>query len=1042
MKPFYLAWNTRRAIGVFLALFIAVLLGTTAEAEEPKTLKGVALVIGQSKYTHITPLPNPANDARDMSKLLTDLGFDGRAVTDRDASKLSRDLERFVEDAEGADIAFLYYSGHGIEAGGENYLVPVNADDASLGNASEELVSLSQVVDKLKATVPVVIVLVDACRTNPFPANAQLKATPDSPAQPVTVSGLGAPRGAAVVEQVPAATDNLGTVIGFAAEPGRPALDGAVGGNSPYAAALLRHLSAMKGAELGSVMRMVTEEVYLSTDTRQRPWVNESLRRMLYLGVAPDEPEGEDGLINGERRQLLLTIADLPTLERQQVESIAKEDGVPLSALYGVLRALGAKDMPKDPAALDKILKKQAETLKKMMAERKALDIDDPEIKKLADSADRALQQGAIGVARQFLDDAVKRIEEMALAVDAAEQAVKMAQGSIEKAKEDIAKAQEAVKQAEEDFKKAEQDLKKKRLADAAIYARRAEASSLAFDYEAAAKDYAKAWALAQKYDDKLKWNYKNLEAEALNSYGYQKGENAALLKSIAVYEEILTFIPAGEKNADWAITRNNMGVAYLNLAERAGDNKQLEQAAQIFRDSLTVLTRQSDPVNWAATQNNLGNALLNLGKRQIDSKQLEEAVAAYRAVLEVRSREKTPVDWSDSQNNLGIALYTLGEREGSDTRLVEAAAAYRAGLSAISRDAEPNRWGVLQNNLGNTLNVLGARKNDLPILKEAVNTFRAALEIRTRDKVPLQWGSTMTNLGGALTQIGMRVTGTTELEDAVKIYREAMQEITRGRSPVDWAATQNNLASALQHLGQRNMDGKRLEEAAAIYRDMFGVYSREHAPLDWATTQLNLGNVLQTLGKLNNDPAKLDESVAAYRLALSELTVERTPMQWATAQSMMGTALESIGFGGGGVEKLKESIAAKRAALTILTKDNGPLEWAQAQFNIGNSLNMIANFEKGTESYETALVAFNAALEVYTLEETPMQWAMVQNGIGDVYWGFGTRRTDKKAFETSLAQFEKAKIGYGKGGLMAWGMVNIVNKKIEIIKEALASKP
>ena len=63
-----------------------------------------------------------------MVKLLTDLGFDARGVSDRDAQKLTRDLERFVEDAEGADVAFLYYSGHGIEAGGENYLVPVDAE--------------------------------------------------------------------------------------------------------------------------------------------------------------------------------------------------------------------------------------------------------------------------------------------------------------------------------------------------------------------------------------------------------------------------------------------------------------------------------------------------------------------------------------------------------------------------------------------------------------------------------------------------------------------------------------------------------------------------------------------------------------------------------------------------------------------------------------------------------------------------------------------------------------------------------------------------
>ncbi|HTN97316.1 MAG TPA: caspase domain-containing protein, partial [Nordella sp.] len=507
MTPLHLARKTQRAISVFLAVILAVALtAAAAQAEEQKTLKGVALVIGQSKYAHITPLPNPANDAREMAKLLTDMGFDGRAVTDRDAGKLSRDLERFVEDAEGADIAFLYYSGHGIEAGGENYLVPVNADEASLGNAGEDLVSLTATIDKLKATVPIVIVLLDACRTNPFPASAQLKATPESPALPMTVSGLGAPRGAAVVEQAPAATENLGTVIGFAAEPGRPALDGAEGGNSPYAAALLRHLSAMKGAELGAVMRMVTEEVYLSTETRQRPWVNESLRRLLYLGVAPDVPEGEDGLITGERRQLLLTIADLPSLERQQVESIAKKDGVPMSALYGVLRALGAKDMPKDPDELEKLLTTQAEILKQMMAERAALNTDDPEIKKMAEAADRAINQGAIVVAREFLDDAVKRVEATADAVDEAEEAVK-----------------------------------KKRLADAAIYARRAGVAFLASDYLAAAKDYAKAYSLAEKWDEDLKWNYKNLEAEALNAQGDEKADNDALRKSIAAYEQVLS---------------------------------------------------------------------------------------------------------------------------------------------------------------------------------------------------------------------------------------------------------------------------------------------------------------------------------------------------------------------------------------------------------------------------------------------------------------------------------------------------------------------
>ncbi|TGW02127.1 peptidase C14, partial [Mesorhizobium sp. M2D.F.Ca.ET.145.01.1.1] len=153
--------------------------------------------------------------------------------------------------------------------------------------------------------------------------------------------------------------------------------------------ALLRHLAAMKGTEFGSVMRMVTEEVYLDTKAKQRPWVNESLRRLLYFGVAPPEPTGDDGLITGERRQLLLTISDLPDPKRAQVELASLQEGVPLDALYGVLRALGTEKIPEDPADLRKVLDAQAERLRKMMSERAALRTDDPEIKRLVASADK-----------------------------------------------------------------------------------------------------------------------------------------------------------------------------------------------------------------------------------------------------------------------------------------------------------------------------------------------------------------------------------------------------------------------------------------------------------------------------------------------------------------------------------------------------------------------------------------------------------------------------------------------------------------------------
>src|SRR5690606_4150528 len=110
---------------------------------------------------------------------------------------------------------------------------------------------------------------------------------------PIAVGGLAvaATRGATPLSAraAPTADDGLGAVIGFAAEPGKVALDGKADGHSPYAAAIPKHLGALDGAELGMVMRMVAEGVYLDTGGRQHPWVNENLRRLLYFGQPAPE---------------------------------------------------------------------------------------------------------------------------------------------------------------------------------------------------------------------------------------------------------------------------------------------------------------------------------------------------------------------------------------------------------------------------------------------------------------------------------------------------------------------------------------------------------------------------------------------------------------------------------------------------------------------------------------------------------------------------------------------------------------------------------
>ncbi|MDO9307144.1 MAG: caspase family protein, partial [Mesorhizobium sp.] len=245
-------WNDVLARWAVLA--IVTLLSTAAVAQE-KALKGVALVIGQSQYTSLAALPNPANDARSIAALLENLGFDVDTLMDADAAGLSGTVAKFETDAAGADVALVYYSGHGVEAGGENFLIPIDA----AASEPKGFASATRLLERLQKTVPVAIILLDACRDNPFPPDAALVDENGRP-QPIAAAGLGATRGVTRFASDPGKADSVGAIIGFAAEPGKVALDGEPGGRSPYAAALLKHLAA-GGFHFADIMTMVTEEV-------------------------------------------------------------------------------------------------------------------------------------------------------------------------------------------------------------------------------------------------------------------------------------------------------------------------------------------------------------------------------------------------------------------------------------------------------------------------------------------------------------------------------------------------------------------------------------------------------------------------------------------------------------------------------------------------------------------------------------------------------------------------------------------------------------
>jgi Flp pilus assembly protein TadD len=222
--------------------------------------KRVALVVGNSAYAAVARLPNPVRDAAAMAAALKADGFaEVTLIKDADRAQLVAALNRFADEAATADWAVLYYAGHGIELDGTNYLIPVDARLKTDRDVQDEAVSLDRVVTSVEPAKKLRLVVLDACRNNPFAVNMRL-----------TDARRAISRGLARIE--PAG----GTLVAYAAKGGQEAIDGEGTGNSPFAAALVKNLQT-PGLEIGKLFRLVRDDVLAATDQKQEPFVYGSL---------------------------------------------------------------------------------------------------------------------------------------------------------------------------------------------------------------------------------------------------------------------------------------------------------------------------------------------------------------------------------------------------------------------------------------------------------------------------------------------------------------------------------------------------------------------------------------------------------------------------------------------------------------------------------------------------------------------------------------------------------------------------------------------
>src|SRR6185369_9988830 len=152
--------------GLTAAAAFAGVTPTAAAAEGRR----VALVIGNGAYRNVPTLLNPPNDAGDIAAALKRLGFSVRLVTNASFDEMRRGLIALGRDAAGADMAVVYFAGHGMEINGENWLIPIDAELKRDTDAANEAISLRSVMLQVASTTSLGLVILDACRNNPFAA--------------------------------------------------------------------------------------------------------------------------------------------------------------------------------------------------------------------------------------------------------------------------------------------------------------------------------------------------------------------------------------------------------------------------------------------------------------------------------------------------------------------------------------------------------------------------------------------------------------------------------------------------------------------------------------------------------------------------------------------------------------------------------------------------------------------------------------------------------------------------------------------------------
>lgn len=788
----------------YLAVILAIFFVSAAHAE-----RRVALILAADDYRNVRPLKNAVNDSRTIESALKKLGFDVTTEANRDLKRMRRALEDFRDDAAGADVALIYFSGHGVEIAGDNRLLPVDADPSSLDRLKATTLPLEEVRETVTAVGKIGLVVLDACRNDPFGQSGGSESGDSK-------SGEG--RGVlSIAPEVKAeAKPGLGrmgraenVLFAFSAAPGQTASDGA-SGNSEFSAALARFLPT-DGLEIRSVLTLVQQQVYDLSRGKQLPYVESGLPQLFFAAQA-----SKDAL--PERDRLLLAMADVTPDLRVEVEAVAANADMPLAPLYAALITSDGKAM--EPRQRRQKLQEAADAFTKVRADLRNFASSDPQVTALRQRAEAQLALGSFDEARALLGKAAD--------IDG----------------------------------KSRDDLKtrfiERTLSEATTHYLAGGASRAQLRYDLAIEDYRKAVALYAdvegfhipddaRYQQTLSWE---LIGTLETTVGHLQEAGKAFDSMVQSAEKRAAAEPDKiDHQRDLAVAQNKVADVKKAVGDTAGAIALYEQALATMKAILEKEPTLGYLRDYAVCFNRIGDAMRGSGDGP-------GALANYRSALKVAEFlvEKAPDDdgfrrdLSVSHSKVGLALRLTNDLEGSIAEYEVSLQITEALTKKMPDDAE------LQRDITVSLTAIGDLQRLTGHNEKAFEPYQRSVDI-ARKLVARDPGNTLwrRDLELALGKVADAHAEAGDLDGALSNRRsgQAIAEYLAELDP-DNAEWQRDLAVGHNRIGDVLMSKGDKIGAAAEYQAGFVIANTQ--------SQADPGNAQRTV----------DAAYSRYKLAVA----------------------------------------------------------------------------------------------------------------------------------------------------------------------------